>query len=189
MYCDKLTNIVQSKESEKYFIEEPTIKKLDIFIKRKTTIREREKINPMKFSVKMNVEQETALMVFIIGTQLNLFKARKYYSCQCGEHFEFENTSQPVYCLNCEEVVSFYDDRNRISLYFSLLEIPAACCWDHKEDIYPLDYLESYNENFTLADLDEISEEGEYDNLIGLKTNRESIMQEYLQGDSTSEFN
>lgn len=183
MYCNKLMDIVQSEESEEYYIDKSTIKKLDIFIRKKTTQRERYKLNPMKFSAIMGIEQDTALMLFIIGIKVELFKIRKYYSCSCGEHFEIENISQPIYCYNCEKEIFISSDRDRIHLYFILVESPTLCSWNHQEKKYPLDYLEEYK-NFTLADLDESLGEDAGNAIIGLSNMRENKMNEFLNEDS-----
>ena len=189
MYCDKLINIVQDEKSAYYHIDNFVIKKLDKFIKEKTTLWEKRNLNPMKFSIEMSVQQDTALMVFILGIKTGLFKSRIYYNCICDEHFEISSPEEQLNCPLCERSITPSLDRGRVYLYFKLLENPVSCSWDQEQSLYPLDFLEEgYAENFTMADLDKITEEGEYDNLIGLRTNRESEMQEYLQGDSTSEF-
>lgn len=184
MYCDKLMKIIQVDQSSVYEIDKILIKKLDFFIKKKTTLREREKLNPLRFSIEMAIKQKTALMVYILGTEVGLFKSRMYYKCTCGEHFEIKNPKEVECCPTCYIEVAPNIDRSRIFLYFKLCEIPSNCDWNREELLYPLDFLEAnQKENFTVADLDRFTEKGRYDSVIGLKDYREEIMDNYLAGE------
>lgn len=182
MYCNKLINIVQDEKSQDYVIDMNLVEKLDKFIKEKTTLKEREKLNPVRFSIEMSVSQESSLMIFILGIKTGLFKPRNYYSCSCEEHFEIENIKVSTQCPSCNKNINPSIDRNRIFLYFKLTESPRRCEWEINKPIYPLDFLEEvYKENFTVADLDNITKRGEYDSLIGLRGNHENDMLEFLK--------
>lgn len=159
MYCDKLIDIVQLKESSKYNISRLVIHNLDKFIKEKTTLREREKLNPYKFSIEMNISQETAMMTFVYGVKCSLFFPRFYYNCYCGEQFEVVDINEEVQCT-CEKRVTPNKFRDRIYVYFRLLESPTICEWEKQKSLYPLDFMEEVGydaENFTLADLEHLA--------------------------------
>ena len=97
MYCDKLKSIVREDRVDPD-VNEIVIQKLDKFIKEKTTIRERRKLNPYRFSIEMQISQKIAIKAFIKGAKCELFSPRFYYSCSCGDQFEVSNLNSEIQC-------------------------------------------------------------------------------------------
>lgn len=185
MYCDKLTSIAHQGKDDAFDINEAIIKKLDIFIKERTTTRERRNLNPYKFSLEMNVSQEISLKVFILGVKNKLFSPRFYYICECGDQFEVENVNTEKYCT-CNRQIIPSNDKSRLYIYFKLLEEPTPCPWEEDEDIYPIDLLvaEGFGtENFTLADVDRLVGPTYTKDLISIKESREESYRQYLNGE------
>lgn len=171
MYCKKLMNIVQHEESPKYNINKLVINYLDLFIKNKTTIKEKDNLNPYKFSIEENIPQETAIMTFIIGVKYKLFALRFFYNCYCGEQFEVHDVYQEIQCT-CEDNIIPNESRDRLFLYFKLLERPAPCIWEGNPSSLPFDLLESMgveNENFTLADVDQLAGQETTNDLLSIR--------------------
>lgn len=167
MYCDKLKSIYQSTESSKYGIDFDVVKKADFFIKQKTTMMERNKINPLKFSIEMDVNEETSLMLFVIGSRCGLFKTRAFINCICGDQFELRNLDDEIKC-NCGSVIKPQLNRDKIYLYFRLLEAPVSCEWlDTRK--YQVDYLDgdALGKKFvSLVQIDNIIGEKQADMLL-----------------------
>jgi DNA-directed RNA polymerase subunit RPC12/RpoP len=186
MYCDKLVNIVQHTDSSKYMIDRDIIIKLDKFIKQKTTKRERTKLNPLKFSIEMKVNQETSLMSFVIGSKIYLFQTRAYYDCYCGDHFELFHLNKEYECT-CGKKIIPLEVKNRIYLYFDLLEEPENCPWDVSQPESQLDFLKEGDlnfGNFTMAALDEIAGSGASENLISLEQKRTEMLKDFIERDN-----
>jgi len=133
MYCKKLLDIASNKESEKNLIDKIIIYKLDEYLKHYVTFRERQNINPVKFAIEMNVEFKTAIMTFIIGSRVKLFKIRLFYECECGERKELETTKEKIEC-ECGKSGDYGSLKENIKLYFILLEIPTPCEWNIEYD-------------------------------------------------------
>lgn len=185
MYCNKLINIVHLAKDDIFDINEIVIKKLDIFIKEKTTIKERQKLNPYKFSIEMKITQEIALKTFITGAKNKLFDPLFYYSCDCGDQFEVLDVNKEKECT-CGKNIIPKNERSRLYIYFKLLEQPTPCAWEEEKDTYPLDFLESEGfgtENFTLADVDRIVGSTLTKDLISIKQEREENYKNFLKGE------
>ncbi len=187
MYCDKLTSIVQQFNEDVIAVDEIVIKKLDIFIKERTTVRERRKLNPYKFSIEMNISQEISLRAFILGAKCRLFNPIFYYMCECGDQFEVININVKRQCTCRKEIIPD-TDKSRLYLYFKLLEDPIPCPWEEDKDIYPLDLLkgEGYGtENFTLADVDRLVGTRYTTDLISIsiKDAREEYYKQFIEGE------
>lgn len=187
MYCDKLISTVQQPNSEKYEIDKTTIQKLDEFIKYKTTIKERGRLNPYRFSIEMKVLQETSFMLFINASKCRLFEPRFYYNCYCEEQIELNDIENEAECT-CGKKVIPQNEKDNVYIYFRLIEKPAECDWSNKvfteTDNYPLDFIlkEGFEkENFTLADLESMGEEEAIHNLISKKDKREKMYHRYLE--------
>ncbi|MDQ0087613.1 hypothetical protein J2T12_001007 [Paenibacillus anaericanus] len=189
MYCKKLKNIVDHSESIVNGINLEVIRQLDYFLKSRVTQRERTNINPIKFALEMNVSDKTALMTFVLGVKVGLFKTRAYFNCDCGEMKELTTTKYIVKC-NCQREYAPSQNKHKIFLYFKLLE-QFQDCGDFlviaKE--YPIDYLIDDvlgKSHISLADAEQIVGEKETDLL--LVSQREKIYQEYLlKGESEFE--
>ena len=135
MYCRKLLNIASNKDSDKYLIDKLIIYKLDEYLKHHVTLRERQNINPVKFAIEMKIEHLTAIMTFIIGSRVGLFKIRLFFECECGEKKELETTNEIIEC-ECGITGNYESLKESIKLYFFLLEKPSACDWniEYKND-------------------------------------------------------
>lgn len=129
MYCRKLLDIASNKESEKYLIDKLIIYKLDEYLKHHVTLRERQNINPVKFAIEMNIKYTTAIMTFIIGSRVKLFKIRLFFECECGERKELETTKEIIEC-ECGEIGNYESLNENIKLYFHLLDKPTPCEWN-----------------------------------------------------------
>lgn len=158
MYCKKLQNIYKNKDSAKSLIDTRVIYKLDDYLKNHLTLRERQNINPANFSIEMNISYKTALMTFIIGARVGLFRIRSFYKCgECGEQQEL-NTLNKISC-ECGKEGNYQDLKEQITLYFFLLEKPQPCNTD--EDFKdPLDLLEDTDikniNEFSFADVEKV---------------------------------
>ncbi|AQX56627.1 hypothetical protein [Priestia flexa] len=186
MYCDKLINIAQHSDSAKYNIDYEVIQKLDSFIKEKTTFRERENLNPVKFSIEMKIKQEISLMSFVLGTHCKLFKMRAYFNCSyCDEHLEIFDVNDKFECT-CGKMITPSEHRDKLFLYFKLLETPAVCSWEENTPTYQLDFFEKVNDgkgNFTLADLDNVAGKRYSNDLISLRNRRDKNLKSYIKGE------
>lgn len=158
MYCKKLQNIYQHDDSPKYLIDELVINKLDYFIKNEVTLRERQNLNPIKFSNIMNVNYRTSLMTFIIGARVGLFQIRTFYKCfRCSEQKELLSLKK----IDCECGISgnYEELKEQITLYFNLLERPEPCNdkedFNNQLDILDKNDIESISE-FSLSDVEKV---------------------------------
>ncbi|MFB7160446.1 hypothetical protein [Lysinibacillus sp. NPDC056232] len=131
MYCKKLLDIVSFEESKRYLIDKLIIYKLDEYLKNRITLRERKNINPVKFAIEMGVEYKIAIMTFIVGSRVKLFKIRLFYECDCGERKELETTKENIEC-ECGKIGNYESLKENIKLYFQLLEIPTPCEWNEQ---------------------------------------------------------
>lgn len=179
MYCDKLMNIVKHSLSTKHLIGKEKVQMLDLFIKEKTTLRERATLNPIRLTIESGLDQKSALMIFVVGTRCELFQMRAFYNCKCEEQFEIYSMSEITSCT-CGRGIVPSNNRERVFLYFNLLEKPTECEMLYEEEaIFQTDFInenELGNGNFTMADLDSISDKGEFDNLV---SQREQKMKEF----------
>lgn len=179
MYCNKLMNIIKDPKSKEYNINEYIIKKLDKFLKEKTTKKEREKLNPIKFSIEMDVSEKTSIMLFVLGAKCDLFKIRMYFKCVCGNQFEIDNLKDTLYC-SCDREITPNLQRERVFLYFTLLEKPMYCNWFNANSNYQIDYIEDAmlgKQQVSLADFDSIVGADEMDNLVSQRDNK---MKQYI---------
>lgn len=174
MYCEKLKCIKEHRKSKEFLIDELVINKLDLFIKEKVTLKERERLSPSKFAVLMNVHQKTAMMTFVAGAECGFFQLLAYYTCECGENKYLESVKGFHECI-CGRKVELSEVRDRIFLYFKLLCEPEECSKE-KEIVYQVDYLESVNGNFSLAEMDENLGRDTMDSILSLKEIRNEKM-------------
>ena len=178
MYCNSLKCIFQHVDSRKYSIDMSVLKNLDFFIKNKTTTLERLRINPIKFSIEMNIPETTALMTFIIGMKCGLFRTRAYINCYCDEQYEVENLLETIECY-CGRKLIPNEIRDKVFLFFELIETPSDCeCLEIKET--QLDYLDGdcLGKRFvSLAELDSFIGKEKSNNLIN---QREDGLKQYL---------
>ncbi|GEM_PF-4707840 len=181
MYCEKLLCIKENKKSPSFLIDDLVINKLDVFIKEKVTLIERERLSPSKFALLMNVDQNTAMMTFVIGTECRLFKALAYFTCECGENHFLESVKGNYECV-CNKVVNLSENRERIFLYFKLLLAPENC-FNEEEKIYHIDYIENdIIGNFSLADMEERLGKETVDSILSLKELRNNTMRRQAEG-------
>ncbi len=140
MYCAKLKNIVKQHESIRLGIDEEFVATFDKCIKDGTTERERQKLNPIKIANTMGISQDLVMHFFNIGKKMKLFKARAFYSCECGERFEifdFDDTE----CINgCS--IHIEDNKDKVFIYFELLEDIEECDF-YVGPKYQIDYVSS----------------------------------------------
>lgn len=183
MYCKKLQSIYQNPDSVKYLIDELVVNKLDYFIKNEITFRERQNINPIKFSNTMNVHYKTSLMTFIIGSRVGLFRTRTFYRClDCDEQQELFSLSN-IKC-DCGVHGNYNEFKDQITLYFNLLEKPIPC--DEKEDfdnqLALLDDIDIENINdFSLNDVEKVGGSAVLDEIeSSLCAYREETIRSYL---------
>ncbi|MCY7893112.1 hypothetical protein MOB09_08815 [Bacillus vallismortis] len=195
MYCEKLNSICKHPKNDGA-INNQTIKKLDIYIKEKTSYIERKHLNPIKFSIKMNVEQEAALKAFLLGTYCRLFQMLVYYNCSCGDQIQVFDLNKDFEC-SCGLILNpkKTEVRERLSLYFNLLEKPKNCFENSLNPVSQLDYVdheELEKINFHIADVDNSLGQEESEKLvhISLKQNRIKIYDDFLaEGDGTLDVN
>lgn len=185
MYCEKLKNIFQHEDSKNYDIDIIKIKKLDLFIKEKTTSLERDKINPIKFSIEMGVNERTSIMLFVIGTKCKLFDLRAYVNCSCGEQYEVHNLNEKIDCY-CGNNIIPAEERESVFLYFRLNCPPVDCDWLGIKE-YQVDYLDGDvlgKRLVSLAEVDGTIGTGKVDSLI----NQRDIKYKKYLGCLSSEF-
>ena len=166
MYCKKLLNIIDHPISTRFNITLDVIKLLDEFLTNETGIILPEKINPIKFAIKHDVDDIIAVMCFVIGAKTGLFKAITYYNCtQCDEMHEVEDILAPLHLdCECETMTIPNDYRENVFFFFQLLFEPINCNLENEElinkketpiDIYLSD-LDLGKPNVSLAMVDKI---------------------------------
>lgn len=193
MYCKKLKTILEEENNDEFTL---LINKLDGFIRNQTTTRERRRINPLKFSIERRIEPGVAYRLFQSLTVKGLFKAHAYYSCECGDQIYIDKTLKDEYECDCEDkTIIPYFDKNRIYIYFELLEKVEVCTEEFMhgdtdrntdETEIPLDLLdhfEDYKSGKTEASLAEIEkvtgEENYYENTV--MSQRADDRREYMR--------
>lgn len=166
MYYKKLKDIVSSEEAIKQNIDIKFIQKFDKCLKEETNERERLKLNPIKISNVMNVPQKLVMKFFSIGKKFNLFRARAFYLCSCGNYFEIFSLKNIECENNCQ--IDIEKSRNRIYVVYELLDEVEECDFgDYGE--YEIDYISEEDLggfNGTLNEYDELIGKEEADKLI-----------------------
>lgn len=135
MYCKKLSNILQNKDSQLYGINLKDIQKLDYFIKNKTTYRERDNINANRFSIEMDVDLNKSLRLFMLGIEEELFSLVMYVECDnpsCDETYKINDLHDYIEC-DCGKIINI--SKENVDIYFNLTEEPTDCNLDSEEDI------------------------------------------------------
>ncbi|MEC2073198.1 hypothetical protein [Alkalihalophilus marmarensis] len=183
MYCKKLENIIRNPESDSFQITISTIKQFDYFVKNKLSSFELDNINPIKFSIEMKINYETSLMFFIIGSRESLFQLQAFYYCECGIQHKIENLEDELEC-ECENTISPAHQRDRVFLYFKLLENPTPCNSFSTNRESQLDYLKGEylmeKQQLSLADLDTVIGV-DSSNQILINQSREETFKRYLE--------
>ncbi|WP_411679606.1 hypothetical protein [Clostridium thailandense] len=179
MYCNKLKAIIKDVESIKNNINAHFVKEFHKCLEEKTSIKERQKLNPIKFANEMNVSEEQIMKFFVIGKRVGLFKARAFYSCSCGEYFEIFSFEGKVECENeCEIDIEY--NKEKVFIYFELLEEIQAD--DFGDDTtYQMDYISSSDLgpfHGTLNEYEALVGEEEASNLLNkeIENSTEEIM-------------
>lgn len=190
MYCKKLLNIIDYPTSTKFNISLDVIKLLNEFLINETGVILPEKINPIKFAIKHDVDDIIAVMCFLIGTKTGLFKARTYYNCtQCNEMHGIEDILAPFHLdCECEAVIVPNDYRENVFFFFQLLYEPENCNLENEELIYikenPIDiYLSDFDlgkPNVSLAMVDKIVGKDFTNSLLG---QRDDFLSTALKGE------
>ena len=178
MYCKKLDCILEHEKSSEYLIDSLIIRKLDIYLKEKVSLIERQRLSPLKFSRLMEVDQKTAVKTFVLGAKCNLFKPIAYFECSCGEGKFITSLTTPFEC-ECEQIINPTINRDKISVYFTLL-LPPEKCFEIENQVYQADLAQELFENFTIADLDDVVGTGTTDSIFSLKDERTKEMNKIL---------
>lgn len=169
MYCKKLQDTLSSDIAIDKGIDQVLINKLDYYIKFHTTSSGRKNINPISFAIKMGIDDKLALFLFKAGTKMDLFEVVLVFLDPLGEQHKISNINDTVINdFGNEFRPEEYKDRVR--LYFKLLDSPEDCEESTNEDSYPIDaFLEGDDEKKSLV----ISE---VEGLIGEKDTNELIV-------------
>lgn len=174
MYCKKLQGILSSDIAINKGIDEVLINKLDYYIKFHTTSSGRNNINPISFAMRMGIDDRLALYVFKAGTKLELFKVVLVFLDPLGEQHKIDNVEDTV-TNDFGDEFRPEEHKDRISLYFKLLELPEECGESTNEESYPIDvFLEGDYEKKSIA-ISEVEE------LIGEKDTKLLIHERWIE--------
>lgn len=126
MYCKKLINILEHDENKKYRLKKKDLAEISDFIRRRPK-KERNKLDPVRTAMKLNMSLSKVLGFYIIGSYIELFKINLIYKCKCGEKIKLKSIKKAVVCPECgsTSIPNEYNDTTYI--HFLLLETPNQC--------------------------------------------------------------
>lgn len=140
MYCKKLSNMLHNKDSQLHNITQKDIQKLDYFLREKTTLKERDRINVSRFSIEMDVDIKKSLRLFMVGVDEDLFNLVMYVDCDspyCDETYRIKDIHSEIEC-DCGKNIT--PSKKNVDVYFKLMENPTNCNLDD-EDISAYDLI------------------------------------------------
>lgn len=140
MYCKKLYNILQDNDHKEFNITKTDIEKLDDFIRNKTTSRERLNLDPAKLSIIMRMDQQKSIRLFVLGCKQELFKMKVYIDCDlCNDRHYIDDIYEDLLCEESGEIINIKNNKDKIYVYFELLEKPVICNKVKKNQSYMID--------------------------------------------------
>lgn len=186
MYCKKLKDILSHKEAATKGINEVLVKQLDHFIRVHTTHASRKNINPVSFARKLGVDYEKSLYLFKIAKEVNLFEIVLFFNDPSNEQHRITSINEVV---NNEEGESFLpaEYKDRINIYFKLVESPEICSETDYEDLSPVDIMlgeEEGKKSITINDAEGIIGEKDTDSLL-FDRERKSFLDQFKSRESS----
>ena len=140
MYCKKLYNILQDNDHITYNITETDIEKLDEFIRNKTTSRERLNLDPARLSIIMKMNYEKSIKLFVLCCKQKLFKMKMYIDCEyCNSRHNIEDFYVDIICDESNKTIPINNNKDKIYVYFELLERPQICKKINANNSYMID--------------------------------------------------
>ncbi len=124
-YCQKLASIIKEPNIDGVEVRK-LVEMLDIYIRTKTNLIMRKKLNPIAFANSNYIDESTAIKFMTICTKHELLSVRLFYNCSCDESIEIYNLVETTQCPNrCGNIPD--QDRDNVYVYFQLLEKPELC--------------------------------------------------------------